>query len=72
MAVEGLGLRVEEVPVQQLAQLAVEIVLRHALRQAEAQHDFTDELLVALHTYKVSLASQQPLHHIGVVPNERI
>jgi hypothetical protein len=41
-------------------------VLRYALRQLEAQHDFIDEVFMALHTPKVPRAKhlllQQPLH----------
>lgn len=66
MAIKGLGLLVEKVPVQQLGEAAVEILLRHALGEAKAQDDFIGELLVALHRPKIPLAShlllQQPLH----------
>jgi len=48
VAIPRLGLRVEKVPVEQFGEPPVEMLLRHALRQAEAQHDFINELLVAL------------------------
>jgi hypothetical protein len=64
MAVDRAGLLLEKAPVEQLGEAAVEILLRHALGQAEAQHDFVDELLVAPHSSKILLAShlflQQP------------
>jgi hypothetical protein len=35
MTVEGLSLRVEKVPVEELGEATVEILLRHALRKLE-------------------------------------
>jgi hypothetical protein len=57
MAVKRLRLLIQEVPIEQLGEAAIEILLRHALRQAEAQHDSVGELLVALHSPKIPLAS---------------
>jgi hypothetical protein len=71
VVVEGLWLLVEKVLVEQLGEAVVEILRRYARRKMEAQHDFIDELLVALHNPKIPLAShlllQQPLHLQGAL-----
>jgi hypothetical protein len=53
VAVERPSLLLEKVPVQQLRQPAVKITLWHALRQLEAEDNFVEELLMALHSPKV-------------------
>jgi hypothetical protein len=55
VAVEAMGLRIAKVLVEQLGEAAVEILLRYALRQAEAHHDSVGKLLVALYRPKLPL-----------------
>ena len=59
MAVHSAGLLVEKVPVQQLAQAAIEVMAWHALGETKLRDDLVGEVLVALHMPSTSsLASR--------------
>lgn len=49
MAVDRTGLLAKKRPIQHVAQAAVEIMLGHALREAEVRADFIVKVFLALH-----------------------
>jgi hypothetical protein len=54
MAVEGARLWAQKLPVQYVAQAAVEIMLGHPLGEPEAQAEFIVEVFLALHSLYTS------------------